>query len=711
MKQLAAKMQMQFILMCTTNNLFVSEVTGSRLWEHYLGNFPGELDPIFRDPASSTHNCNNCNNFIRRYGNIVAIDEDLNIMTIFDVEGGDEYQASLDAMSGLLKGNDIQGIFMEDFRVLNKELNYSSTRVSDDVFQIGVDKNVKRYTKEESEAYPGVVKENEVVSFHHMHLSLPKKFVNFDISSVESINAEKVSNVAVFQRAMMEFRLDSMLLIRDLILQGSLLNADSYLEKLKSFIEFKLAYDEVHPEKKFNWCWKTAVDLPFAKFRNELMGVLVTEISEGMELNKACLNWNKRADPANYMKAVSPITEREKDVVKQVIVLGGYEDSFKRRMATLKDIKAREIQHLSVTTEGIKPLSIFDNLKTTNISHKRTEFGDVVEMGIDKFMKDVLPTCTSVELYLDRKLKGNLVSLTTAEDTKAKSIFKWDNPFSWTYKGNLAGKSMIKEAVKSQGGNVEGVLRFSIMWSGGNSTDDSDLDAHCIEPAGEEIYFGNKRSRIGGHLDIDITVPLAHKSSGKGEVVENIAYSDLSRMKDGRYTFSINQFSARNSQGYKAEIEFNGKIYNYESIEPVRDTVIIATVTLKDGVFSILHHDKPSETESEAVELYGLKSEAFHKVNLMCLSPNFWGENKVGNKHYFFMLQDAIAGGKLRSYHCENLNDTLVPHRKVLEYLANVTEIDATVPQLSGVGFNATVRDEVILKLKGNFNRVVKIKF
>lgn len=49
-------------------------------------------DPVFRDPQSSEHNCNTCRNFFERYGNIVAVDEDLNIITMYDGETSDEYR-------------------------------------------------------------------------------------------------------------------------------------------------------------------------------------------------------------------------------------------------------------------------------------------------------------------------------------------------------------------------------------------------------------------------------------------------------------------------------------------------------------------------------------------------------------------------------------------------------------------------------------------
>ena len=98
-------------------------------------------------------------------------------------------------------------------------------------------------------------------------------------------------------------------------------------------------------------------------------------------------------------------------------------------------------------------------------------------------------------------------------------------------------------------------------------------------------------------------------------------------------------------------------------------------------------------------------------MNLVCLSPNHWGDNNVGNKHYFFMLDRCKSPVSIRSFHNENLIPELAQHRKVLEVLGATSMIQSSDKQLSGLGFNATVRDELIVKLQGSFKRVIKIKF
>ena len=516
-----------------------------------------------------------------------------------------------------------------------------------------------------------------------------------------------------------EISLDTLVLVKDLINQGSLLDGTTHLHKIEKFITLKTEYDSLAAVDKDNWCWVSSYKLSIAKFRNELIGTLCVELTEGKEINDACKTWNQRVDPANYMKAVAPITKKQIEEAAKFVKDNGYEESFNRRFAVIADIKASEIMHINGGSGAIKEVSIFDGVKATSTQHKRSEFDKLEEVSIDKFMKDILPSCTSVEAFLANKHEGNMVSLTTANDPNSKPIFKWTNNYSWTYNGNLAGKSQIKEAVKSQGGLVEGVLRFSVNWSGPGTGDNSDLDAHAQEPGqgGQHIYYaagyrkdsGDKRSPQSGQLDIDITNPQGQRNYI--DVVENIAWNDINKMKDGVYKLWVNQFADRGSKGFIAEIEFNGQIFTYEYKRKVSGNVHVANVTLNKGEFTIEHLLPCTEGEGVNKEIYGLESNTFHKVNLVCLSPNHWDGNNVGNKHFFFMLEDALCPTAIRSFHNENLIPELVTHRKVMEVLGAKNMINPTDNQLSGLGFNATVKDEVILKLGGSFKRMIKVKF
>lgn len=699
MEKLNKLIQAQFDKMCQTGKLFRSKVSGQRLWELYISSFGN--DPVFRDPESSVHNCNLCNNFIRRYGNIVAVDDELNIMSMFDIEAPDEFRTSMKAMSNALKSSYIGEVFFETFIELNS-LPYESCTKKNDKFKLGIDKNFKRYTKEEAEKY-GVVKPDEIRTFNHFCIYLPKQFVDMSGKSVESLMGEYRDAKNVFQRAMEEIPLDTLNLVRDLINQDSLLDGKTHLYKVEQFIPLAQEYGSVSSMKRDAWLWTKSYKLPFAKFKNELIGVLCSELAEGKELNDACQAWNKRVDPVNYMKATAPITKKQIEEAQKFVEENGYVESFNRRMATIDDIKASEILHVNVGKGEIQSVSIFDSVKSTSTRHKRSEFDGIEEVSIEKFMKDILPTCTSVEAYLLNRHEKHLVSLTTANVDDSKLIFKWSNNYSWTFNGNLAGKSMMKEAVKAHGGKVDGILRFSILWNkDGRSI--VDFDAHAIEPTGTEIAFntykGHKTSLLG-MLDVDMIRPN-HMG------VENITWDNLQHMRNGKYEFFNRNFDGGRNTGFEAEVEVDGELYHYEHVGQVTGDKKIATVVLKDGIFEVKHHLSESMSSKE---IYGLQTNEFHKVNLVCLSPNHWGDNNVGNKHYFFMLDGCKSPVSIRSFHNENLIPELAQHRKVLEVLGATSMIGSSDKQLSGLGFNATVRDELIVKLQGSFKRVIKIKF
>ncbi len=709
MKEFNKKLQDQFNLMSKTGKLFRVALTGDVIWNIYLDSFDKGDDPVFRDPNSSTHNCNHCKNFIRRYGNIVSIDENFSISSIFDIDIKGEFKNPVKILSKAIKESKITEVFFETFNELNS-LPYETCKKTNAIFQLGVASNPKRYTREEAEKY-GVVKPNEVRTFNHIHLFVGAAFVDKSGNSVESLMGNYRDAKNVFQRAMETISLDTLRLVKDLINQGSLLDGTTHLYKIEQFIPLKEEYDSLTENQRDNWCWVKSYNLQFAKFRNELIGVLCSELSEGEELNKAVQSWNKRVDPANYMKATAPITKKQIEEAKAFVEENGYAESFNRRFATLEDIKVSEILHLNVGDGKVKSVSIFDGVKSTSTRHKRSEFDGVEEVTIDKFMKDILPGCTSVEAFLNNGHDGNLVSLTTANDKKSKKLFKWDNNYSWTFNGNLAGKSQIKDAVKSRGGNVEGVMRISLSFP--DTSDDYDL--HIAEPNGNQINYGSLRvfHPSSGILDLDAQGRDGHQQPDKR--VENVIYADKHKMPKGDYGIVVNNYSRRGLHTpFLLEVEIEGESTILKLDRKLSSDTVLAAKVNFDGIdFKLAPSSDMAVLESKSIskEIYGLETNNFHKVNLVCLSPNHWGRNSSGNKHYLFMLEGCKSPMPIRSFHNENLLPELAEHRKVLEVLGTTNMIESTDKQLSGLGFNATVRDELIVRLQGTHKRMVKIKF
>lgn len=169
---------------------------------------------------------------MRRYGNILAIAENGDLISMFDfIPSEEEYIESFRLMSEALKSSKIQDVFFETFAELNS-LPYEKCSKGQSVFRLGIDKNLKRYTKEEAEKF-GVVKTNEIREFNHFHLNIPKQYVDNTGKSVKSILAFYRDKYTVFKRCMEEISLDTLELVKDLINQGSLLDGATHLHAVE----------------------------------------------------------------------------------------------------------------------------------------------------------------------------------------------------------------------------------------------------------------------------------------------------------------------------------------------------------------------------------------------------------------------------------------------------------------------------------------------
>ncbi len=203
-------------------------------------------------------------------------------------------------------------------------------------------------------------------------------------------------------------------------------------------------------------------------------------------------------------------------------------------------------------------------------------------------------------------------------------------------------------------------------------------------------------------MDIDIITP------GSDTAVENITWTNLSKMEDGRYRFYVNNYNGVNTCGFRAQIEFNNTIYDYNCPKQTTKNVDVAIVTLKDGKFTI---DEILESSTSQKEEWNIKTNNFQKVKTIMYSPNYWDNNNTGNKHYMFMLDNCENSNSTRGLYNEFLNDKLKDDRKVFETLGSILKCEPDTQQLSGLGFSSTQRNSIIVKVTGAFNRMLKIKF
>jgi hypothetical protein len=644
------------------------------LWDTYLKSFPKGTNPIFKE--RSEHDCNCCKHFIRQVGGMVAI-IDGKLVSIWDVtlKEGNFFQGIADALSAVVKTKLIDNIYLHTEPV------------------VGINKNFSKKP------------DGTIVPHYHFYWKLPAALVmHKDSIGTHLANVRSLKDVML--RSLTELTLESVDTVLDLIAQNSVYRGEEHKFVLTEFRKLKVEFAKLKtPAEQDIFCWSrvTTASPAVAAIRNTSIGTLLTDLSEGKDLEYAVKSFETKVAPSNYKRPTALVTKAMIDNAKKTVVELGLEPALERRYATIQDITVNNVLFADNDAKGAMNGDVFSTL-SSSVAENTKSFDKVEEVNIDTFLQNILPKATSIEVMLENRHTSNLVSLIAPVHKEAKGMFKWPNNFSWSYTGEMADS--MKERVKSAGGKVDGDLRCSLAWFNYD-----DLDLHMIEPGGYEIFFGTKgrNSPQFGMLDVDM-------NAGRGTTrspVENICYSDRNKMKDGIYTLKVHNFRRQETVdvGFDVEIEYDGVVHqiSYPKALSNGEQVTVAEIryTRKDG-FEIIK-SLPSAQISKSA--WNLPTQSFHRVKAMMLSPNYWDEKQVGNKHYMFMLDGCTNDGKARGFFNEFLSEELTPHRKVLEMVGSKMKTDESRNQLSGIGFSSTQRNSVLCRVKGSFSRVVKVVF
>lgn len=658
------------------STLYETDIDKDELWEVYLSSFPEGTNKMYRKRRE--YDCGHCRNFIKTIGGAVAI-VDGKIHTIWEIDTDDVvFQPVVDALRTYVESKPIKDIWR----------HFTNT--------VGV-KSTNEYTEDK-----------QIIKWTHMYTPIPERLLERK-SDIPTAKAKVRDRKNVFKRSLDEITEEAVDTVLELIASNTLYRGQEWERVLKDFRKYQREYNGLSDGEKDTYTWTKAMTIGdvIGRIRNHSIGTLLVNISEGMDLDNAVKAYENVVAPANYKRPKAIFTKKMLEDAKKTVTDLGYMDSLQRRFARLDDITVNNIlfcnRDAAPRIQG--GLDIFDEM-SKEVAVNPKKFSKIEEISAEKFVSDVLPTAKELEVLFENRHKKNMVSLIAPVNKDAKNMMKWSNPFSWAYSGNMTDSEM-KERVKNAGGAVDGVLRFSIQWNAGTDWNRDDFDAHCKTPC-QHIFFSHMVDHVTrGRLDVDVINPEKGKPA-----VENITWADKSEMVDGDYEFFVHNYCHSNgTSGFTAEIEFDGQIYEFEYDKPLRQgqNVPVATVTLKDGVFTI-KEKLPSTTSSR--EIWGINTNQFVPVTVMCYSPNYWDEQTgIGHKHYLFMLNGCVNEDTPNGFFNEFLKQELVQHKRVFEALGSKMHVADDPNQLSGIGFSSTKRDDVIVKVKGATERVLKIKF
>ena len=656
------------------DHLFVTDVDKDELWELYLNSFPPGTNEVYRERRA--HDCSCCRHFIKRFGNVVLINDDNEVVTIWDFDAGsDVYQPVIDALAAYVRSKPVRDQF------ITKESGF------------GTDKNREMVGE-------------TVQTWEHFRVDLPSQFVTQSHKTIPDLMGEARTSKEVFKRSLEEISEAATGTVLDLIEEKSLYRGDEWQGALAVFQALQNEYNDLSVFKRENYCWRVSAFTSGAisRIRNHSIGVLLQDITANVDILEAVGRYEHIVAPTNYKRPKAIFTAKMVKDAQATVERLGLTDSLGRRFARLDDITINNVIWANRDAEReMSGLGVFDEL-AKEATVKQRNYDHVPGTSIEQFLDDILPSATSVEVLLENRHQGNLVSLIAPQDGDAPSLFKWSNAFSWAYNGNVADS--MRARVKALGGDVEGVLRFSIQWNEENDNR-NDFDAHCVEPDGNHIYFSTKGRRhpSTGMLDVDIIIP------GNKVAVENITWSNIDKMQEGIYELFVHNYSHNGGRsGFRAEIEYGGQIYEYDYPKELRqnESVMVAKVgfSRSDGIQFI--QSLPTTTSTR--EIWNVSTNQWQPVSTVTYSPNYWdGQSGIGNRHYFFFVAGCTNDTTPNGFYNEYLKEDFMKHKRVFAALGSKMRVEQAEKQLSGIGFSSTKRDSVLARVDGQ--RVVKIVF
>lgn len=451
--------------------------------------------------------------------------------------------------------------------------------------------------------------------------------------------------------------------------------------------------------------WRAVAIAPdgFCHPRSSMIGTLLEDILSGMEFADVARRFADKMRPSNYQRAQAAPSAGAIIAAEKLVEKMGLAPALPRRYARLAELPTlwkpveEKVQHVEGAT-------VFGHIRP-----KQAEAETPVALRMpattmtwEKFQRTVLPTATAIEALVPAE-SDRFMALVTALNADAPPILRWDreearNPVSWYYASGIDAE--IKKRVVNAGGRYADVdIRASLIWNNRN-----DLDLHVITPAGDHVYFADKRANCGGWLDVDMNV--------RGETtapIENTRW-ERGHARNGMYRVYVENYRfhehSHQATPFRVELEVNGDVFHFDGCTPAGcnhglSRVEVATINYLQGARIVTDLRKATEGPSA----WSVQPDAFVPVTGVVLSPNLWGEKPMtdAGKHVFFTLAGCkdVGKGVGRGFFTETLRGELHAVRSTLEaYNASATIAGAEEADACGLGVSSDAPMDLVLRVK-----------
>lgn len=359
------------------------------LFAEYVAALPTKEDQI-------ESNCRACADFMERYGRLVFIDTNGNVIPAYWDQSliHGKYEASIARLQKAVAQGTPNTVFYTDQETLGRPTDGEWTH-------------------------------------HHIKHGCKHSLTNGAIFTPEQNMAIRQEDFLNLRRSLADFNITLVRQVLKLIKSEALPHRETIAEQTEWFynIYVDIARDDVRKSQRTNVIWRHVAVAPagWCAVRGKLLGFLLKTLKEGVETEEAIKLFAAKAHGGVHMRPTSEASEGNIDQAEKLIERLGLAPSLARRYATLNDVK---LHWVPTKPKGEAPKEgVFGAIRKTKKAPDPFNSQDTppVKMTLDKFRKKILPDVLTMQLLIPSGPQSAFVAFTEAVNKDAPPLLQWDN--------------------------------------------------------------------------------------------------------------------------------------------------------------------------------------------------------------------------------------------------------------------------------------------